>query len=47
MFLDMTGDAFVLEEAMESAEDFLSNKLPLDLGNPAPPTPDFRSTEHP
>eukprot|EP00956_Cyclotella_meneghiniana_P044106 scaffold302040_cov56-Cyclotella_meneghiniana.AAC.1 len=46
MFLDMTGDAFVLEEATESAKDFLLNKLPLDLGNPSPPAPDFRSTEH-
>eukprot|EP00957_Ditylum_brightwellii_P041993 3179856-Ditylum_brightwellii.AAC.1 len=32
---------------MEIAEDFLVNKLPVDLGNPAPPTPDFRSVEHP
>jgi hypothetical protein len=47
MLLDMTGDAYVLEEAMESAQDFLLNKLPLDLGNPAPPAPDFRGSEHP
>ena len=47
MLLDMTGDASVLEKAIESAEDFLLNKLPLDLGNLAPPTPDFRVTEHP
>eukprot|EP00804_Cyclotella_cryptica_P023401 CCRYP_000523-RE/>CCRYP_000523-RE protein AED:0.14 eAED:0.14 QI:2217/1/1/1/0.90/0.75/12/690/1071 len=47
MLLDLTGDASVIEDAIESAEDFLVNKLPLDLGNPAPPTPDFRSVEHP
>lgn len=47
MLLDMTGDASVLEEAMESAKNFLLNQLPMDLGNPAPPTPDFRGTEHP
>ena len=43
----MTGDQSVLDEAMDSAENFLLNMLPLDLGNPADPTPDFRATEHP
>ena len=47
MILNLTGDKYVLDAAMEVAEDFLVNKLPVDLGNPAPPTPDFRSTEHP
>jgi Zn-dependent M16 (insulinase) family peptidase len=47
MLLDMTGDSTVLETAMTSAEDFLMNKLPLDLGKQASPTPDFRSEEHP
>lgn len=43
----MTGDASVIDKAMESAQDFLLNKLPLDLGNPAPLTPDFHRSEHP
>jgi Zn-dependent M16 (insulinase) family peptidase len=47
MILNLTGDRYVLDATMEIAEDFLNNKLPVDLGNPAPPTPDFRSTEHP
>lgn len=47
MLLDMTGDQSVLDEAMNSAENFLLNMLPLDLGNPADPAPDFRATEHP
>ena len=47
MILNLTGDRYVLDTAMEVAEDFLVNKLPVDLGNPAPPTPDFRSTDHP
>ena len=47
MILNLTGDRYVLDATMEIAEDFLVNKLPVDLGNPAPPTPDFRFTEHP
>ncbi|KAL7450935.1 hypothetical protein ACHAWC_003933 [Mediolabrus comicus] len=47
MILNLTGDRYVLDSTMEVAEDFLVNKLPVDLGNPAPPTPDFRSVDHP
>ena len=47
MLLNLTGDRSVLDAVMEEAEDFLVNGLPVDLGNPAPPTPDFRAVEHP
>ena len=47
MILNLTGDRYVLDAAMEVAEEFLVNKLPVDLGNPAPPTPNFRSIPHP
>ena len=47
MLLNLTGDRSVLDAIMEKAEDFLVNSLPVDLGNPAPPTPDFRSVAHP
>jgi Zn-dependent M16 (insulinase) family peptidase len=47
MILNLTGDKYVLDATMKIAEDFLVNKLPVDLGNPAPPAPDFRSVEHP
>ncbi|KAL9189535.1 hypothetical protein ACHAXT_009210 [Thalassiosira profunda] len=47
MLLNLTGDRSVLDAIMPEAEDFLLNGLPVDLGNPAPPTPDFRAVEHP
>lgn len=47
MLLNLTGDGSVLQSIMEEAEEFLTNGLPVDLGNPAPPTPDFRSVDHP
>ena len=45
--MNLTGDRSVLDAVMVKAEDFLTNGLPVDLGNPAPPTPDFRAVEHP
>ena len=47
MILNLTGDRDVLDAIMVKAEDFLVNSLPVDLGHPAPPTPDFRSVDHP
>jgi len=47
MVLNLTGDRSVIDAIMEKAEDFLTNGVPVDLGNPAPLTPDFRAVEHP
>ena len=47
MLLNLTGDRSVLDAIMDYAEDFLVNGLPVDLGNPAPPSPDFHSVDHP
>lgn len=45
--MNLTGDRSVLDAVMVKAEDFLTNGLPVDLGNPAPKTPDFRAVDHP
>jgi Zn-dependent M16 (insulinase) family peptidase len=47
MVLNLTGDKKVLDALVDAAEKFLLNDLPVDLGNPGPPTPDFRSVKHP
>ncbi len=47
MLLNLTGDRAVLDALMDKAEDFLANGLPVDLGNPAPEPPNFRSVDHP
>lgn len=47
MLLNLTGDRVVLDSILEHAKEFLMNGLPVDLGDPAPPTPDFRSVDHP
>ncbi|KAL7472131.1 hypothetical protein ACHAXS_012467 [Conticribra weissflogii] len=47
MLLDITGDRVVLDGAMESAKQFLIDRLPLDVGNKPPPSPNFRSVPHP
>lgn len=47
MLLNLTGDRKVLDAIMEQAEEFLANGLPVDLGNPAPPPPNFAEVEHP
>ena len=47
MLLNLTGDRSVLDAIMDHADEFLVNGLPVDLGNPAPPPPDFRSIDHP
>lgn len=47
MILNLTGDRSVLDALMVEAGEFLVNGLPWDLGHPAPPTPDFRSVDHP
>lgn len=46
MILNLTGNRHVLGATMEIVNNFF-NKLPVDLGNPAPTTPDFRSVDHP
>ena len=45
--MNLTGDRRVLDAILDKAEDFLANDLPVDLGNPSEPTPDFRVVEHP
>jgi len=47
MVLNLTGDRTVLDAIMVEAGDFLVNSLLWDLGHPVPPTPDFRSVDHP
>jgi hypothetical protein len=47
MLLNLTGDRSVLDSILEKAEEFLKDGLPVDMGNPAPPTPDFRTVSHP
>lgn len=47
MVLNLTGDGAVIDAIMKESEDFLENGIPVDLGHPAPPTPDFRSVDHP
>eukprot|EP00584_Thalassiosira_punctigera_P001492 CAMPEP_0172534620 /NCGR_PEP_ID=MMETSP1067-20121228/6914_1 /TAXON_ID=265564 ORGANISM="Thalassiosira punctigera, Strain Tpunct2005C2" /NCGR_SAMPLE_ID=MMETSP1067 /ASSEMBLY_ACC=CAM_ASM_000444 /LENGTH=1239 /DNA_ID=CAMNT_0013319433 /DNA_START=10 /DNA_END=3729 /DNA_ORIENTATION=+ len=47
MLLNLTGDRIVLDAIMIEAGEFLVNSLPWDLGHQAPPTPDFRSEDHP
>ena len=45
--MNLTGDRSVLDAIMVKAEDFLLNGVPVDLGNPALPTPDYRLVDHP
>merc|ERR1711966_557993 len=47
MLMNLTGDRSVLDAIMVKAEDFLLNGVPVDLGNPALPTPDYRLVDHP
>ena len=47
VIMNLTGDRRVLDAILDKAEDFLANDLPVDLGNPSEPTPDFRVVEHP
>lgn len=47
MLLNLTGDRSVIDAVMEKAEDFLLNAISPSDSNSQPPTPDFRSVDHP